>query len=629
MIYYDQNVAVVLNTLEKYRYDKRSLFLAEKCYAEFKTYMENEADALFSWEKGLDWCAKETLKVYRNQFANFICRLADVYEHERVLGAHLRFYGEVPISYREAIDGYLINAAHDFDDNALQRSKSVCLQFCRFLQSNGASRFEEAGYPLLEKYYRYIRESFKSYQEIAGKVSNFLAYLAEHGYCPTGYPLFMHYMEIGKCTSMEDLSPEATRIIESRREKSADFSSDEFYASLPDFMGRLTASGYSKSMIHKMTYYLTLLYLFLEREELGYDKIIADAWIEDIGDHLFGSDTFRKARRALEMYEDYINEGDVIPHHRWKHTVTTYDRLPEWCKLEMDRFLDAKRKEQWASGTIISYRTYVSRFCAFLVSEGLDSFENLTHEMVKAFNLQDEHKTPFGKNLCNRRIRKFLIYLEMKRVTQEGLYYALPHCAAGGERIVEVLSDEDRLRINAYCAEANNPLELRDAAILKIAMTTALRASDIVKLKLSDIDWKNRLFRIVQSKTKIEHIHPMEVETGNAIFRYLRDGRYGKADSERLFIAAHAPYGPVSVTACAGALKRAGASATDFHRLRRTYASDTLKAGATFVETAELLGHTDTSNVHKYTLLDEKRMRLCPLSMEETGLLIEGRYGHD
>ena len=338
---------------------------------------------------------------------------------------------------------------------------------------------------------------------------------------------------------------------------------------------------------------------------------------------------FRKARRTIEMYEDYVNEGDILAAHRWKHTLTAYDKLPTWCKLELDRFIESKRKEGWADGTIISIRTCVTRFCLFLVSKGISAFATLTPDMIKQFNTQDKHQTPSGKNLGNRRVRQFLIYLEIRHVVQERLHFALPHCATGGQKIVEILSQEDRARIEAYCNRARSPLELRDAAILKIGMTTALRASDIISLKMSNIDWKNKLIRVVQNKTKAEHVHPMEVGTGNAIFRYLRDGRYKRTDSDYIFIASHAPFGPVRTKVCSDAMRRAGTSVTDFHRLRRTCATDMLIAGATFIETAELLGHSDTHNIHKYTVLDKKRMSLCPLSLVETDLMIEGRYNYE
>lgn len=631
MIHYNKNTAIVLDALAKCQYDKRSIFLTKRCYAEFADYMVNKPDTIFSPQEALSWCEIRAVKTYKNQFKSAICRLADVYKHNHVLGSHLRFHRPLPERYSEAIDTYKVSLSKTevYSDNSLRRIKEVCTQFCLFLQANGMYSISEIDYPILEQYHEYIQKSFATYQEFEGMVSGFLKYWADNGCCRIGLALFMHYVGMGKCTSLESLSFNARIIIERQREASNIFPSDDFYSSISEFTSRLEKAGYSKRITNSAAYHLTILYLFLDQESLGYDKKIANSWLNDVGHRLFGDDMFRKARRTIEMYEDYVNEGDVLASHRWKHRLTSYDNLPMWCKLELDHFAEVKKKEGWAIGTIISIRTCVTRFCLFLVSEGVDAFTTLTPEIIKLFNIQDKHQTPSGKNLCNRRVRQFLIHLEIRHIVQEGLHFALPRCATGGQKIVEVLSQEDRTLIETYCERACSPLELRDAAILKIGMTTALRASDIISLKISNIDWKNKLIRVVQNKTKAEHVHLMEVETGNAIFRYLRDGRYKGTDSDYIFIASHAPFGPVRTKVCSDAMRRAGTSTTDFHRLRRTCATDMLSAGATFIETAELLGHSDTHNIHKYTALDKKRMSLCPLSLAETDLMIEGRYSYE
>ena len=120
----------------------------------------------------------------------------------------------------------------------------------------------------------------------------------------------------------------------------------------------------------------------------------------------------------------------------------------------------------------------------------------------------------------------------------------------------------------------------------------------------------------------MEHLHPVDNGTLNAIFRYLKDGRSKKAESSKVFVSSRAPYDPLSDSeSCRNALRRAGISVADFHRLRRSYATDSLRGGATFRETAELLGHADTGTVHRYAVLDDERMRLCPLSLEETAVM--------
>jgi len=628
---YEKNVSEVMNTLAKYQYDSRGLHLVQRCYDELKRYMEEGGIITFSQEAAIEWCKLKAGKTYQNQFVNVaIQRLADVYTHGQILKEHIRFLGPLSEAWSQDLSEYLgvLALATHYSDNYQRSIKDICIQFCRFAQMDGINSVQGIDFPLLERYHQYIQSRHASYPAIEGVISKFLSYLAEKNKYQGVYSLFIHYIGVGKCTSLDKLSVKSGEAIECRRKAEICFSSDKFYSSIPEFVAKLGSFGYSRRVQKSSNYYLTVLYLFLVRGDLGYDKVIADTWLREFGNNLFGNET-RKARRIIEMYEDYHATGDVIPEHWWKHSITAYDILPKWCKVEIDCFLAAKAKEGCSKGTVVSIKTHVVSFCQFLVSQGIAAFAGVTPEVIKKFNVQDQHKTPAGKNLYNRHIRRFLIYLELKQVIPAGLHFALLHCATGGGKIVEVLSQGDRARIRTYCEKASTPLELRDAAILKIGMTTALRSSDIVALKISDIDWKNRMIRIVQSKTKVEHLHPIETGTGNAIFKYLQNGRCRKADNSYLFIAIRAPYGPLSQEACSKSMERAGTTSTDFHRLRRTYATDMLNAGATFIETAELLGHTDTQNIHKYATLDQERMRLCPLSMAETGLALEGRYGYE
>ena len=171
------------------------------------------------------------------------------------------------------------------------------------------------------------------------------------------------------------------------------------------------------------------------------------------------------------------------------------------------------------------------------------------------------------------------------------------------------------------------PISVRDAAILLIALDTGLRSSDIVGLKISNIDWKEQCIRIVQQKTGVGRTFPLETSTCNAIYRYLKDVRRRGTCHEALFLSMKAPFGTAPRSACSGALRRAGASTGRVHLIRKTVGSMTMNSGASAEETALLLGHSDTSCVHKYTSLDPERSRLCPLSLAETGLSLEGRYG--
>jgi hypothetical protein len=82
-----------------------------------------------------------------------------------------------------------------------------------------------------------------------------------------------------------------------------------------------------------------------------------------------------------------------------------------------------------------------------------------------------------------------------------------------------------------------------------------------------------------------------------------------------------------SISACRGVLLRSGASTGREHLARKTVDSKSMNSGTSVEETALILEHSDTSNVHKSSSFDPDRSRMCPLSLYETDLLLEERYG--
>ena len=164
-----------------------------------------------------------------------------------------------------------------------------------------------------------------------------------------------------------------------------------------------------------------------------------------------------------------------------------------------------------------------------------------------------------------------------------------------------------------------------------IGLTMGFRASDIVSIRFSDIDWKQKSICVIQQKTGKALVLPMPVKTGNILFRYLRDGR-PKSDEPYVFIRHEAPYDRIQRGVCRSALKRflgiQKHSGCNFHAVRKTFATKLLEGGTNVELISDALGHSNDSTVHKYLSLDEKRMRMCPLSMAETGIFFKGGAFH-
>lgn len=628
MIHYDENEGIVLDTLHRYGYGARAVSTHEECFKKLKRYLEKSGITQFSQGVVKDFL-KTAGSSFRAAFAASIGRLSDVYQYGYVLRSHLKFHAScLSAEFRKVIDLYVTSTAQSRSDVHVRNIRHSCEHFCSFVQLSGGASLDDISYLLLETYDLEGRKSTTAFSIKEGLVEGFLFYWADKGIVPYGYGLFMYYIQSGRVIKLPALPKDTQEALKLYGDVKQYGPANGYFGNIKGFLLLLEEAGYGESMLVTAKNGLNLLFLFLDMHNLGYQWPIVKLWYSFAGDTLFGTNK-SMVRRILELYDDYTRNGEITPQKWWNHQVTQYDLLPEWCREEIDPYIRQKKKERWDENTINMCRTCVVRFCRFLVSRGVVSFTVLTPEMVKEFNGQDKHQTPEAKNAYNGRIRKFLTWLERKGVVREGLHFALPGTAVSGERVVEVFSDADRKMIESYSMSANTPLAFRDAAIILIGMDMGVRACDIVSLKLSDINWENRSICFIQDKTGVEHRIPMTIRADNAIFKYLKEGRPRGRHSDLVFIRLKAPFGSLKPIVCAQSLGRAGVSTRKFHTTRKTFASDCLNHGASVRETAEVLGHRGQGTVHKYLSLDEERMQLCPLSLSEAGLPLEGRSGND
>ncbi len=161
--------------------------------------------------------------------------------------------------------------------------------------------------------------------------------------------------------------------------------------------------------------------------------------------------------------------------------------------------------------------------------------------------------------------------------------------------------------------------------MIMMGLKMGFRSSDVINLKLDDIDWSNSTIRIIQVKTKKELCLPMPVAVGNAIYAYLLNGRPRNILPTKVFVSSWKPdNGPITGEILRQAMRNAlpdrKVPRSGFHVLRRTFSSITLNSGNTPVMVAELLGHSGPENVHKYLSMDSVHMRLCTLSYSEAGI---------
>jgi integrase/recombinase XerD len=158
----------------------------------------------------------------------------------------------------------------------------------------------------------------------------------------------------------------------------------------------------------------------------------------------------------------------------------------------------------------------------------------------------------------------------------------------------------------------------RDYAILLLLARLGLRAGEVVRLELDDIDWNVGSLK-VQGKGGQHSDLPLPADVGAAIASYLQRGR-PRSNNRRVFLRARAPVrGFLSQTAIGSlvrhTLSRAGVKAptTGAHQFRYALATELLRHGASLAEIGEVLRHRSPQTTAIYTKVDLEALRALAL----------------
>lgn len=153
----------------------------------------------------------------------------------------------------------------------------------------------------------------------------------------------------------------------------------------------------------------------------------------------------------------------------------------------------------------------------------------------------------------------------------------------------------------------------RDVAILETIYSCGLRVSELAGLRVADVDGGAQLVR-VRGKGRKERLVPIGEPALRAIETYWAHLPARPAGDEPVFCSENRRRSPVSAVMLARRLKRylalAGLDpALTPHKLRHSYATHLLDAGADLRSVQELLGHSRLESTQIYTHVTTERLR--------------------
>lgn len=154
---------------------------------------------------------------------------------------------------------------------------------------------------------------------------------------------------------------------------------------------------------------------------------------------------------------------------------------------------------------------------------------------------------------------------------------------------------------------------LRDVAILETIYSCGLRISEICGLQAADIDWNEQIAR-VRGKGKKERLIPIGAPALEAVRAYWKSNNHQPAADQPVFSLEDNPAEPIYPRLVQLNLKKYLALAgldpkLTPHKLRHSYATHLLDAGADLRSVQELLGHAHLVTTQVYTHITTERLK--------------------
>ena len=606
----------------------------KNCYIDLYGYLKQHING-YSYELALKWLEGKShyCEGYQRKFKYAVERLNHVFRYGKNLDTYITKIPKgashldcLPIQLNEQYDKFLSDVSKTRVSVTMDQIKPMGLRILlNFYLNYSIDDLSQIKYDMVIKcYHEGLNPTIKNMT-----LHLLLDYLYRTHILSYGFSIIVPILRCRNDSCWYRLNDSAMKrisdIAQFDREDRIFVSLDKYLEIIQNIETKLLEMHYQENALYDYKHIYKLLYLFLDYNCLEYNKEIAFVWEENFIQNRDGN-LKKKAIRAILMIENTLDIKIRFPSRK-----SRYMQLPQWCKLAIDDYLNGLHIQGRKESTLTSKRNDLTHFCMYLVDKKLVSLSDITVQLLKDYNLSDAHVSPAGKNLRNCTIKRFIQYLEQKKVCRDRIHLAIPTMYAPSERLVVTLTENDALNLNKAIdvQNENSKLILRDKVIIMLAYKMGLRACDIVNLTFKNILFESDEIQFVQQKTGVEVKLPMPAEVSDALYKYLLTRR-NDVSCNYIFLREMAPFTKLCSQACRLILKKAlpdrEAKGTGFHITRKTFATNLIKNGATLEQTAALLGHRGIKTVHKYVSLDEAKMIDCALSLTDQDLLFKGEF---
>ncbi len=290
--------------------------------------------------------------------------------------------------------------------------------------------------------------------------------------------------------------------------------------------------------------------------------------------------------------------------------------------LIFDQFLSYLKLEKgFSSNSISSYRTDITQFLQFSKQSGVDVYHvdtPVSNRFIKQLNSKRLSSKSIARKISS--LRQFYMYLQRQQLISDNPFSAvvLPKLS----RSVPKPMSEQQVDMLLAQPDVRSVLGLRDKAMLELMYATGMRVSELVNLKVNQINLNQGVVRVLGKGGK-ERLVPMGEESAEWLQRHINVSlSVMQKNSGHLFINQKASvmtrqafwYRVKKYAALAGITP-----APSPHVLRHSFATHLLNHSADLRVVQMLLGHSDLSTTQIYTFVAKEKLKQIHASHHPRG----------
>jgi len=307
------------------------------------------------------------------------------------------------------------------------------------------------------------------------------------------------------------------------------------------------------------------------------------------------------SRRSLRVMLGFLREVGTVPSERVEQIDCPVEGLLDEYRLYL------QRERRLAESTIGLHGDVARRFLRALVVDGRLRLDQLGPEAVTGFVLAESRRYSVGSmKAITTGLRSLLRFLFAAGDLDRDLSPVVPSVAGWRLSGLPVGAEDDAVAALLACCDRTTPLGRRDFAVLLLMARLGLRAVEVARLRLEDVDWRGGELVVRGKGGRVDRM-PLPADVGAALADYLRYGRRPSMFRE-FFLRTIGPDAAMArnsiVMVPRRVSQRAGVPVVGAHQLRHRAACRVLAGGGSLAEVAELLRHNDLATTAIYARVD-------------------------